>query len=182
MRSTRSITLILATMLLSPTVLHNPVFAQQTLPSISPVTEDPKTAALRKEIQGYYDGMDAATGRLNINDAFKYIAPDCKIIMRDGKKITLKALKENWEMLYRRSLKSNIKTEITQFSTKGDTATVETRSLAMLRFRNDNGIETDFEANILSRDFWMKTKGVWRIKQTRESDRTIKINGQTIQE
>lgn len=182
MRSSRFLTFPLAALLFLPLATICPAVAQETLPPAPPVTQDPKTVELHKLLQSYYAGMDEATGRLNINDSFKYIAPDCKIILRDGQKISMKNLRENWEMIYRRALKSQVKTEITQFSSKGDTATVETRSIALLRIRNDSGIESDFEADVQSRDFWMKSKGVWRIKQTRESDRTIKVNGQTIQE
>ncbi|MBC8139336.1 MAG: hypothetical protein H8F28_25960 [Fibrella sp.] len=181
MRSTHVILFSLVTMLLSPGTIHLAV-AQDTLPSISPTTEDPKAATLRKQIQGYYNEMDKATERLDMDGGFKYIAPDCKVILRDGMKVNVKTLKETSSMIYRRSIKTQIKTEITQFMMKGETATVETRSTSLMRLRGDNGIESDLDAVGQSRDFWMKTKGGWRIKQSRETDRTLKINGQIIQE
>lgn len=182
MRFPRFYALSLATLLFLPTLLHRPAVAQQTLPPIAPAPEDPKTAALRKQIQGYYDEMDRAIEQKDSKVGFKYIAPDCKIIMRDGQKMSLKALKETWDILNRRSIKTTQSSEITVFTQKGETATVEMRSTTLMRVRNDNGIENDLEAAGQGRDFWVKTKAGWRIKQTRETDRTLKLNGKIIEE
>ncbi len=182
MRFTPFITITLAFLSVFLVALPHPVAAQETLLTLPPASEDPKATALRQLIQNYYNEMDRATERFDMNGGFKYIAPDCKIILRDGTKMSVKTIRENATMIYRRAIKSQIKTEITQFSTKGDTVTVETRSTSLMRIKNDNGVESDLDATGQSRDFWMKTKNGWRIKQSRESDRTIKINGQIIQE
>jgi hypothetical protein len=182
MRSQRFVLFTITSLLLLPIILDHPVAAQESISPLPAATEDPKTAELRKQIQGYYDEMSKASTRLDMDGAFKYISPDCKFILRDGMKVNFKTVKDTSKMFYSRATKVEDKYEITQFSTKGDTATVEHKSTTLLRIRNDNGIESDLEVNAQSRDFWMKQKGKWLIKQSRETDRTLKVNGQIVQE
>lgn len=182
MRTSRNALFTIAALMIAVSTHPFPAHAQEKLSPLPAASEDPKATELRKLLQSYYEQMDEASGRLNMADSIKYIAPDCKVILRDGSKVTLKSLKDSLQTIYNRATKVQTKTEINVFSTKGDTATVETRTVQTMRLRGDNGIESDVEATGASRDFWMKTKTGWRIKQTRESDRTIKVNGQIIQE
>lgn len=182
MRFPRFISLSLATLFFLPVVILRAASAQEALPSIQSTTEDPRTAELRKEIEGNYRKMDRAWERFDVNAAVQFMPMDYTYVYKSGKKGNLSSHKATWRKLVSKSMGIKMNTEINVFTVKGDTITVETRKVLGVKMRRDDGIEYYGDGFQQDRDFWIKRNGKWIIKQTRIYDFTVNINGQLIKE
>jgi len=145
-----------------------------------PSVEDPRTDAVRKQLQANYDEMGAGFAVYDIDAATKYFAKDYKIIGKTNRKQTLHKLRELYHRLLNNALSSQMKTTITLCTLKGDTATVQTHMQLAVHVRREDGSEAYIEGDDLSRDFWVKRNGAWQVKQSRDFDFTITLNGQKL--
>jgi len=160
--------------------LAPPAAAQDTVSSATTIsgTDDPKSAEIRKELQGYYDEMGESFAQFDVEGATKYFAADYRSVGKSSGKNTRHEMRALYQKLVGHAMRSEMKTEITLCTVKGDTATVQTHMKLRTVLRRDDGVDVLMDADDLSRDFWMKRKGVWQIKQARDFDFTIKRNGE----
>jgi len=157
-------------------VQDSPVSSATTIPT----TEDPRTTDVRKQLQTYYDEMGAGFAHFNMIDATKYFSKDYRSVDKFNRKRTLHHKRELYQRLLSRALESQMKTTITLCTLKGDTATVQTRVQIYAHIRRDDGMEAVVEGEDLSRDFWVRQGSIWVIKQSRDFDFTITVNGQKV--
>ena len=166
----------------------HPVTAQDTVAPLpapatqQPTAEDAQKAELRKQIQKYYDQMNEGLSRLDINAFVQYYALDYRALDKNDEKQTLKQYKDAYRFIFRRAMGIKATTVMSVFEPKSDTITVETRKEFAFRGRSDGGVDLYIEGMTQDRDFWMKRKGKWLIKQSRVYDFSMKVNGQTVKD
>ena len=176
----RSLFIVCCAFLLVGIVSPHKVIAQESTATSIPTVEDPRTAEIKKLLQSYYDEMGEGMAQYDVNRATRYYSLDYRSVDKQGTKKTLSDIKRTYKSFLSRAYSAKMVTEITLCTVKGDPATTQTHMKIAIHARRDDGIELMIEAEDHSRDFWMKRKDKWLVKQSRDFDFTIYLNGKKV--
>lgn len=124
-------------------------------------------AEVRKVLQGYYDAMNAAAVRRDVEASFAYSAKDFSSTTSDGQRFTLDESKRMLKSIVNKASELKASARIMSITVKGNRARVRVDETFSAKLRGFwPGQKTSINSHDTCDDEWIRTPAGWRLQSS----------------